>query len=108
MEKFLLKLQQLVASGNSQISLHGMDEIEADDISLLEILEKFGSCQIVEYYPDYHKGPCILVLQFLNKSEPVHVLWGTSSNNPEMATLITAYRPNTEKWTNNYLNRRAP
>jgi hypothetical protein len=74
-------------------------------MSLADLLQGLDTAEVVEEYADYHKGPCILVLQRDAKGAPVHVLWGTSKANPDEATLITAYRPDRSRWSADYLRR---
>jgi hypothetical protein len=60
---------------------------------------------VVEEYPDYPKGSCILVLQQDKAGKPVHVLWGIPKGFDKPAVLITAYRPDPQRWNEDYLNR---
>jgi hypothetical protein len=99
-------IQALATGGNVRVSAHGFEELASDDISLAEILDGLTAATSIEEYPDYHKGPCILVLQTLNDGSAVHVLWGMAKNSSDMATLITAYRPDPDRWTEDFLRRK--
>ncbi len=61
---------------------------------------------VVEEYPDFPKGPCILLLQKDHLDKPVHVVWGIPKGYDGPAVLITAYRPNPELWDETFLRRR--
>ena len=37
---------------------------------------------------------------------PIHALWGTSVAEPNMATLVTAYRPDPMRWSPDFLRRK--
>ncbi|MEP6717964.1 MAG: hypothetical protein ABJB21_02420 [bacterium] len=47
----------------------------------------------------------MLVLQRDNKGL-IHVVWGIAKSTTSPAVLTTAYRPNPEKWSKDFLRRR--
>jgi len=97
---------ELVVSGNVLISEHGYDELVQDKISVKETLVSIERAEVIEYYPDYPKGPCVLVLQRDANNNPIHVVWGIPKNAKEPAVLVTAYRPDPERWSNNFKRRK--
>jgi hypothetical protein len=103
----LEKVRALVAEGKVLISDHGYDELAADDITVAEAVDGLGSAVVVEDYPDYFKGPSVLVLEHDSASEPFHVVWGIPKGKHEPAVLVTAYRPDPELWHTDFLTRRS-
>ncbi len=63
MSKLLDRIRTLILKGEVRISDHGYDELQKDDLTAREIVEGVGGAVIVEEYPDYQKGACLLVLQ---------------------------------------------
>jgi len=49
-----------------------------DGLSAKEVLGGIVDAAVVEEYPDYLKGPCVLVLQKDKSGLPIHVVWGHS------------------------------
>ena len=99
MSQTLQLIQQLVARGEVRISEHGYDELSVDNISVRDILSGVPDAVLVEDYPEYFKGPCVLVLQRNPSGTPVHVVWGIPKGATTPAVVVTAYRPQTDKWS---------
>jgi hypothetical protein len=106
MANILENVIQLIERGQVYISDHGYDELAADGLFARDILSSVKSSVIVEEYPDYFKGPCVLVLQKDREDSPVHVVWGIPKGMVSPAVLITAYRPDPKRWENGYLRRK--
>jgi hypothetical protein len=100
------QIHQLVLDRNILISEHGYDELAADHISVRDVMDGFRNAILIEDYPDYHKGPCVLVLQKDKEQQPIHVVWGIPRGKSEPAVLITAYRPDPEHWDEKFQRRR--
>lgn len=70
------KVKSLVAEGDFLISAHGYDELAADDIFLSDVLDSIEGGVVVEDYPSFAKGPCVLVLQ--GKGQARYTSFGAS------------------------------
>jgi hypothetical protein len=57
-------------------------------------------------YPAFGKGASVLVLQEDKNRQPVHVVWRIARGKVSPAVLITAYRPDPEKWADNFTRRK--
>lgn len=106
MSETLKRVQRLVISGQVRISEHGYDELAADGLFARDIVEGVQEAQVVEDYPDYVKGPCVLVLQQVGDGSPVHVVWGIPAGASSPAVVVTAYRPDPGRWTPDLLRRK--
>jgi Domain of unknown function (DUF4258) len=106
MSNTLDMIRQHISAGRVRVSQHGMQELADDEIDLVEVIDGLGNAVIVEDYPTYAKGPCVLCLHTDSRGEPVHVLWGIANGTSDVATIVTAYRPAPERWTGDFKTRR--
>lgn len=90
MSATLEQVQRLVEAGKVRISDHGYDELADDDIYAHDVVTGLVAAQVVEDYPDYGKGPCVLVLEKDAEDRPIHAVWGIPKGQTEPAVLVTA------------------
>ena len=100
------RIRALISHGRVRISEHGYDELAADGLLARELVEGVESAAVVEDYPDYAKGPCVLLLQRTEDERPIHAVWGIPAGHASPAVLITAYLPDPERWEPGFKRRR--
>ena len=106
MSETFKKIIELIEKGEVVISNHGYDELAEDGLIVREIIANVKKGKVVEDYPDYPKGPCVLVLQRDRQGNLMHIVWGIPKNASSPAVLVTAYRPNLSIWTDDFMERR--
>jgi Domain of unknown function (DUF4258) len=102
----LERVRELASQREVRISEHGYDELAQDGILARDVVSGVQSAEVLEDYPDYPKGPCVLVLQKDQDGGPVHVVWGVPKGKTSPAVLVTAYRPDPGKWSEDFRRRR--
>lgn len=105
MSDTLEQIIALVSKGEVRISEHGYDELADDNLYVREIIQGLSAAIVIEDYPDYAKGPCVLVLQKDRNGEAIHVVWVIAKNTQSPAVMVTAYRPDPEKWIDHLVRR---
>jgi hypothetical protein len=106
MSMMLDQIKTLVAKGEIRISDHGYDELAADNLLARDVVAGVPAAELVEDYPDFQKGPCVLVLQQDRDGRPIHVVWGIPKGEATPAVLVTAYRPAAERWSSDFRRRK--
>ena len=65
-----IKVKKLILSGELRVSSHGYDEMAEDHIFIRDILSSIENGKVVEDYPEFGKGSCVLVLQTDRDANP--------------------------------------
>jgi hypothetical protein len=91
------RIRELVAHGDWRASVHALRRMAQYGIMASQLADRIGDADVVEDYPDYHAGPCVLVLQ-ADDGGALHALWGLAQGTIRPAVLITAYRPDPAQW----------
>lgn len=99
-------LKGLVKNGEVRISMHGYEELAVDNISVRNVVSGLPDAELLEDYPNFSKGPCVLVLQRDQNGQAIHVVWGISKGTTTPAVLVTAYRPDPKQWTADFRSRK--
>ena len=85
----LERVRALVARGEVRVSVHGYEELAADQVLVHEVVDGLTAAVVVEDYPEFPKGPCVLVLEQDSTGKPVHVVWGIPGGHTSPAVLVT-------------------
>ena len=106
MSKTFEKIIHLIDNGEVRISNHGYDELAEDGLLVKDVMIGLKEGKVVEDYPNYPKGPCVLILQKDRGGNPIHVVWGIPMGKSSPAVLVTAYKPDRSLWSDNFMERR--
>ena len=106
MSKTYKAILELIERKEIIISNHGYDELADDLIFVRDILAGIKEGVVVEDYPEYPRGPCVLLLQKDPNGEPIHVVWGIPKGAYSPAVLVTAYRPDPDVWSKDFMRRK--
>ncbi|WP_082364267.1 DUF4258 domain-containing protein [Rhodopseudomonas sp. AAP120] len=105
MSETLRRVQSLVSAGDYLVSRHGFRELANDGILAEDVIAGLPAAMVVEDYPDSRKEPSLLTLQF-DRVGPIHVMWGIPKATSRPAVLVTAYRPDPQRWSADFMQRR--
>jgi hypothetical protein len=98
-------VKEAIRTGSKYVSIHAGEEAMRDDVPLDDIEAATQVAECIEDYPDDPRGAsCLLLCEIDGK--PVHALWGFDDQRLR-AILITVYRPDPGRWSNDFRKRRS-
>ncbi|MCF7669278.1 MAG: DUF4258 domain-containing protein [Verrucomicrobia bacterium] len=106
MTEFVERIRELINAGEVRISEHGYDELADDRLTARDVVNGIQDAVVVEEYPNYPKGYTVLLLQRDKSGMSIHVVWGIPRDYDKPVVLVTAYRPDRDRWDESFMKRR--
>lgn len=100
------RIKVLAAEGHVLVSDHAYEELIEDGILPTEVIDGVQEAVAIEDYPEAFKGPSVLTLQSDKSGRPVHAVWGIPKSRADEAVLVTAYRPDPTRWSDDFRSRK--
>jgi len=91
----IARLRKQARADDIRMTIHGHQEMVAEDIAYEAVREVLQNCQVIENYPDHQRGPCCLACGRITSGRFLHVVCTTSL---DVAVIITVYEPKAPKW----------
>jgi Domain of unknown function (DUF4258) len=88
---------QAVRDDDYRYSLHGDQERQNDNLTLIEVKQALLNGRILEQYDDTGRGLSCLVVGFTDEGIPVHIVCGSMG---KALVIITVYIPMPPKFKN--------
>ncbi len=95
MDVMLTRIQRQAAAESIRVTQHAQEEMDAEEITLDEVLATIANGQILEKYAEHRRGPCCLLYGRTYKGRPLHVVCTTAQ---PLLIIITVYEPLPPKW----------
>ena len=97
------EIQNYIARQNFKVTDHAFEEMKADHLTFQDIVSGIISGEIVEKYPESYPLLACLINGKTGNGEPIHICILL----PPLVKIITVYRPDSAKWTNDFRKRRS-
>jgi len=104
--KTFQNILKLITKNEILISNHGYSELAEDNIFVRDVILSIHEAVVIEDYPEFGKGSCVLLLQTDREGRPIHTVRGIPLGKKSPAVLITAYKPDIEKWSEDFKRRK--
>lgn len=86
---------------------HAIDQMNRGErmISPAEVRSIIENGEIIEDYPEDHRGHSCLIFGYSSQARPIHIVCAPKV---DYLAIITAYIPDKNKWSDNYKQRKEP
>ncbi len=95
MDVTLTRIQRQAAAEAIRVTQHAQEEMDAEEITLDEVLAAIANGQILEDYSEHRRGPCCLLNGRTHIGRSLHVVCTTAQTR---LIIITVYEPLPPKW----------
>ncbi len=102
MDVALVRIQRQVAAEAFRVTQHAQKEMDAEEITLDEVLAAVANGQILENYAEHKRGPCCLLYGRTQQDRPLHVVCTTAQ---QLLIIITVYEPLPPRWVSSIQRR---
>ena len=92
-------LQNIYKNDEVYATIHVSEKIKERKIKMKDIRFAVMNGEITEQYPDDFSYPSCLILGSAPDGTPVHIVMSYEGNR---SSLITAYRPDPDKWSDDF------
>jgi len=94
-------IQEAIAQGNYQYSLHALQRTTERQISRTEIEQAISRAEVIEDYPQDKYGPSCLLYGDRDGGRVLHL----QVSLPPLVKIITVYEPDPNEWENNRIRK---
>lgn len=95
MEEILIRIRKQAIAESIRVSQQAQKEMDAEEITLDEVIDAIANSQILEDYPEHRRGPCCLLYGCTKEGRNIHIVCTASQ---QMLIIITVYLPVLPKW----------
>lgn len=103
MELNFERIQKICHLESIQITIHAAKRLEQRGISIDDIVACILSGEIIEHYPTDYPFPSCLVLGLSIQQNVLHIVVGTDYTT---LWIVTAYKPDSNKWQSDFKTRK--
>lgn len=97
MDDILARMRKQALAGEIRVTQHAQLEMDAEDITLGEVLMAISSGSVLEDYPEHKRGSCCLLYGRTFNGHHLHIVCTTAL---PLLLIITVYEPLPPKWIN--------
>lgn len=92
-------LRKICVPENIELTMHAAKRLEQRDISINDVMACIMHGEIIEQYPADYPYPSCLILGLSVNDTPLHAVIGS---NQSQLWIVTAYYPDSNKWSKDF------